>query len=307
MNTEFTPSKLANAIKMSISGIAILTIAACGTTSPKSDDAMVVRDKLTNLQSNSQLASRAPVEIKEAEVAVRAAEQAKINTDLAEHRILLADRSIDLAAARAQSRLLVDQRKGLSEERDKVRLDERTREARVAQSDAAQSRNEATKARNDAADARNDAVQARLDTNASERRAADLKAEIATLNAEATDRGLVVTLGDVLFSTDKSDLKPGTTSNLDKLVAFLIKYGDRTLVIEGHTDNTGEKGYNQSLSQRRADSVMNYLLSKGIASGRLSAYGKGEGSPISGNESATGRQLNRRVEVIISNTLASNS
>ena len=150
--------------------------------------------------------------------------------------------------------------------------------------------------------ARSDAADARVDTEVARREADDLQRQITELNAQATDRGLVVTLGDVLFTTGGSDLKGGATANLSKLAAFLNKYPDRTVAIEGHADNVGNEDYNLSLSQRRADSVKTYLVGEGVGSTRLDASGKGEVSPVAGNDSATGRQQNRRVEVIISNT-----
>jgi outer membrane protein OmpA-like peptidoglycan-associated protein len=121
------------------------------------------------------------------------------------------------------------------------------------------------------------------------------------LNARETERGLVVTLGDVLFETARADLKGGAAGNLGKLAAFLVKYPDRNVVIEGHTDNVGGEDYNLGLSQRRAESVRSFLVTHGVSANRISASGKGEGSPVSDNDTATGRQQNRRVEVIIAN------
>ncbi len=113
----------------------------------------------------------------------------------------------------------------------------------------------------------------------------ELARQIALLQAKTTERGIVLTLGDVLFASGSDQLKPGAVGNLDRLVAFMGMYGDRTATIEGHTDNVGEEGYNQGLSQRRADSVKSYLAGKGVAAMRLSSIGKGEGYPIAGNES----------------------
>jgi outer membrane protein OmpA-like peptidoglycan-associated protein len=93
----------------------------------------------------------------------------------------------------------------------------------------------------------------------------------------------------------------GAAGNLNKLAAFLNKYPDRTVVIEGYTDNVGSEQYNQGLSERRADSVRSYLAEQGIGVVRLAALGKGETGAVADNSSATGRQQNRRVEVVISN------
>lgn len=267
-----------------IVAVASLSVAACSAPLTKPDGADAARSKLTQLQADAQLATRAPVAIQEAELAVRAAEVPRKDRDEARHLVIMADRKVDIATVRAQARLAEDERKGLSEQRESARLASRTREADAA---------------------RGDADAARMDTAAAQRQAADLRAQIAELNAQATDRGLVVTLGDVLFASGKSDLKGGATSNLAKLSAFLNEYQDRTVVIEGHTDSVGAADYNQGLSQRRADAVKSYLVSQGVASSRLVASGMGQGSPIASNDSATGRQQNRRVEVIISNTAAS--
>jgi outer membrane protein OmpA-like peptidoglycan-associated protein len=282
-----------------------LALAACSTSPTRPDGADTARSKLTALQSDSQLASRAPVEIKDAEIAVAAAEQPTKDKALATHLVIMADRKVEIARARAQSRLYEAQRTALGEQSEAARLASRTREADRARLDAGIARNEADSARLDTDIARRDAANARMDTEQARREADDLQRQIAELNARETDRGLVMTLGDVLFDTGMSDLRGGATSNLAKLAVFLNKYEDRTVVIEGHTDSVGDNNYNFRLSQRRADSVRSYLIGQGIASNRLSAAGMGEDSPVASNDTATGRQQNRRVEIIISNTSVS--
>lgn len=274
---------------LSLCAVALLS-SACGSAPMKPEGADAARAKLTQLQGNPELAGRAPVAIKEAEEAVTLAEMPREDQEEAKHLVALADRKVDTAAAQAQSRLLEDQRKALSEEREAARLDARTREADTARSQAEAARLQAEMAREQA--------------NAATQQAEDLKRQIAELNAKETERGLVVTLGDLLFETGRAELKGGVISNLARLSAFLIQYPDRTVLIEGHTDNVGSNDYNLGLSQRRADSVKNYLLAQGIAATRLQAIGKGEDAPVSGNDSSTGRQQNRRVEVIIANTVA---
>jgi outer membrane protein OmpA-like peptidoglycan-associated protein len=115
---------------------------------------------------------------------------------------------------------------------------------------------------------------------------------------------MVLTLGDVLFTSGQADLKGGATANLNKLVTFLNAYPNRTVMIEGHTDSLGSDDFNSGLSQRRADSVKSYLTGQGVGPGRVSASGMGESSPVADNGSPTGRQQNRRVEVIIVNQTA---
>lgn len=111
----------------------------------------------------------------------------------------------------------------------------------------------------------------------------------------------MVTLGDVLFSSGGSSLNSGASGNLTRLVTFLDHYPESTATIEGYTDSRGGDDYNQALSQRRADAVKSYLIGEGIRSERLTASGKGDSSPVAGNDSASGRQQNRRVEVVIDN------
>jgi outer membrane protein OmpA-like peptidoglycan-associated protein len=134
-----------------------------------------------------------------------------------------------------------------------------------------------------------------------ETRFAKLQRQLDLLQAKPVDHGLVLTLGDVLFTSGRADLKPGATGTLNKLVNFLAKYPDRSVAIHGYTDSVGSEEYNQGLSERRANSVKAYLAAQSIDSTRLSASGMGQSDPVAGNDSAAGRQQNRRVEVIISN------
>jgi outer membrane protein OmpA-like peptidoglycan-associated protein len=120
------------------------------------------------------------------------------------------------------------------------------------------------------------------------------------LQTKPMDHGSVFTLGDVLFRSGRADLKPDAVGNLNELVAFLGKYPDRSVAIHGYTDSVGSEKYNQELSERRANSVKAYLAAQGIGSSRLSSSGLGKSDPVADNDSAGGRQQNRRIEVIIS-------
>lgn len=304
---------------LAVAAAVSLTVASCATTTPQIPQGSAeVRSKLNMLQSDSNLAAKAPVEIREAEAAVLIAEEPVSEDDvtLGSHRVYVADGKVEIAMAKATTRFAVDQRAALSQERDKIRLDARTQEADVArrQAELAQSRTEAERAlaKTAAAKAASDAAMAKTaaaaiiasDAAESASNTAKLKRQIAALKAEATDRGLVLTLGGVLFATGRSDLTSGGNATLDKLIAFLIEYPDRNVAIEGHTDDVGSLGMNQALSQNRADAVKTYLTGKGIQSARVSASGMGETLPIADNGSASGRQQNRRVEIIINNPQA---
>jgi outer membrane protein OmpA-like peptidoglycan-associated protein len=129
----------------------------------------------------------------------------------------------------------------------------------------------------------------------------ELQQQIEELQATVTDRGLVMTLEDSLFASGKADLKASAVDDLSTLIAFLHDHPARTVVIEGHTDSLGGCGYNHGLSQRRADAVRSFLVARGIGARRIIALGKGESDPVASNQTAAGRECNRRIEVIIDN------
>jgi outer membrane protein OmpA-like peptidoglycan-associated protein len=129
--------------------------------------------------------------------------------------------------------------------------------------------------------------------------AAAIQAELDALKAKPTDRGLVLTLGDVLFDTGKADLNPGASRNLDQLVVFLTDHPERRVEIDGYTDNVGTDSFNLSLSERRADTVRNVLVNRGIDSSRIVTRGYGKDFGVASNVDSGGRQLNRRVEIVI--------
>jgi outer membrane protein OmpA-like peptidoglycan-associated protein len=107
--------------------------------------------------------------------------------------------------------------------------------------------------------------------------------------------------GELLFASGSADLNPGAMGELNKLVDFLGRNPDRSVAIRGYTDGVGNEAFNQRLSERRANSAKAYLVARGIESTRLSSLGMGQSAPLAANDSAAGRQQNRRVEVTISN------
>ncbi|POF42905.1 hypothetical protein B0D71_08380 [Pseudomonas laurylsulfativorans] len=122
-----------------------------------------------------------------------------------------------------------------------------------------------------------------------------------SLNAKQTDRGTLVTFGDVLFATDKAELNSNGLMNINKLAQYLQENPDRKVIVEGYTDSTGTASHNQSLSERRADSVRTALVKMGVDPARIVAQGYGKEYPVADNASTSGRAMNRRVEVTISN------
>ena len=256
--------------------VALVLLAACAAAPVQPAGSAEARNKLMQLQSDQALAGLAPLAIKDADLAVSLAEQPQADLQLAAHRVYIADRKIEIARAQAETKLAEDQRATLTTQREDARLDARTQEADVAHAAAA----------------------------ASAAQSVELQRQLDELHAQVTDRGIVLTLGDVLFATGRADLKPEATNNLMALVTFLNSYPNRTAAIEGYTDNVGSDDANQLLSERRAESVRSYLTGKGIGAARLAASGKGEMQPVADNESVTGRERNRRVEVIINEPVA---
>ena len=136
--------------------------------------------------------------------------------------------------------------------------------------------------------------------NQMDKQAEEIREEIPDVNVERVGEGIIVEFtNDILFGFDSSLLTAQATDNLDKLVTILQKYPDTNIEIHGHTDSSGSEEYNQALSERRAESVAQYLITDGIAIERLAIIGFGETQPKYSNETALGRAQNRRVEFAI--------
>lgn len=133
-----------------------------------------------------------------------------------------------------------------------------------------------------------------------DRAAAEMQQDLEGARIERIGEGIKITFGSgLLFAVDRADLQPQAQENLVKLTRILQKYDDTNVLVEGHTDATGTEDYNMDLSLRRSSSVATFLAAQGVERGRLSAVGYGELQPIATNETADGRQQNRRVEVAI--------
>jgi len=180
----------------------------------------------------------------------------------------------------------------LAKEKNKVLLDAREAEIESKLREIKEKESEAERARIEAEKAK---AQAEIATI----RAQELERELSALNAKMTDRGYVLTLGDVLFEFDRAELLPGAYLTIDKLVTFLKKYPNRNVLIEGHTDSIGTADYNLDLSQRRADAVRVALVERDISLSRISTKGYGKRYPVASNDTEAGRQRNRRVEIVI--------
>ena len=136
------------------------------------------------------------------------------------------------------------------------------------------------------------------EADAQREKAQRMEQELKELQAKQTDRGMLLTLGDVLFDTGKTTLKAGAYSTIDKVANVLNEDRGRTVLIEGHTDSVGSEEHNRALSLERARSVQSALMQRGVAASQITLDGRGESVPVASNESGSGRQQNRRVELV---------
>lgn len=166
---------------------------------------------------------------------------------------------------------------------------------------AERSKKEAEQARLQSREEAEKAEKARRETEQAKAEIDQFLKDLSDLQGKMTERGIVLTMGDVLFSSGKADLSAGAVRNLDKITGFLQKHPDRNLLIEGHTDSIGSDEFNQALSQKRADAVKEALVGKGVVPDRIVTKGYGKQFPMAGNDTESGRQMNRRVEVVILN------
>ncbi len=265
---------------------------ACATTHP---DVERVRGMYDEAAADPVLAQHAAVPLYEAQKEVERAEKKwseDSDREEAKHLAYLAEKRIELARATAEGVAAEQETQALAKERERVLLQARTREVGEALAVA-----EAEHAR--AEERARVAAQARAEAEEAAERARKLQEELAELQAQQTERGIVLTLGDVLFDFDQATLRSGAQQNLARLVRFLEENPDREVLVEGHTDSVGSDSYNLALSERRADAVLSFLMHNGISRQRMLSRGYGKSYPVVSNETPEGRQRNRRVEVVI--------
>ena len=257
--------------------IAIL-IGACSSTPTTTGLLDQARGDYQSALGNPKVASYAAPEMQQATLAMNQANRASSDNESAE--------DIDKRAYLAKQKTAEAEVGNASRERDQIRLDQRTAEADQAKR-AAQL-------------AQGEAAQAQRQTQAAQTRAAILEAQLAELAAKKTERGIVITLGDVLFATDQARLNPEGLRTTQKLADVLQQNPQRAVLIEGFTDSTGSSAHNQELSERRAAAVGSALQEMGVARGRIATHAYGEAYPIAANDTGASRQLNRRVEIVLS-------
>jgi outer membrane protein OmpA-like peptidoglycan-associated protein len=277
-----------------------ILLVACASA-PKGPPAEIVRldNELSRMRADPRIAPNAVEEISKAQAAVdvMGSEGRRLKEPMFRHGIYIADRMVQTAESVGLARYAEQRGKELGFERDRLLVDMRTREADNA-------RQVANAALAEASDERRNADMARADAHFARAELETMRARLTELQATQTERGLVVTLGDVLFEVDRAAIKPGATRALDQLVNALRSDPEASIAIEGHTDSTGTREYNMDLSTRRADSVRAYLVTHGVEPAKITSQGLGQDYPVASNATESGRQQNRRVEVIVNSSVA---
>jgi outer membrane protein OmpA-like peptidoglycan-associated protein len=287
-----------------IAGAAVaLLLAGCSATPERLEVLEEARLAVRQVEADPMAGQVAGEELQAARQALSRAEQGlEEREDLVDirHDAYLALRHAEIAAERTREARVRDEIELSEAERNRVLLAarEHTAERALAHADRAVALANAKAA--EAEFRAREAEEASALAAASIAENQRLREELAGLQTEETERGVVLTLGDVLFDTDRAVLQPGAAKTMDRLAQFLRDYPDRDLWIEGHTDSRGTDGYNLALSEQRAEAVRGALVARGIDSDRLIAVGVGEDYPVATNDTMAGRQENRRVEVVIS-------
>lgn len=283
-------------MKRTIPGLSVASLAALlalGCQSAPKDGGLLpdARNAVAHAEQDPNVTKYAPTELDRArKLLINAEGSAKdkgATSPGASHYAYLATQMARIAEQRAHEQVAVARIKSGETERQQILLTAREQEANLAKATATQARNELQNA------------QAQLAQQQAESQR--LAAQMEDLQASQTSRGIVLTLGDVLFDTGQADLKPGAVRPIEQIASFLNEHPERSVQVEGFTDSQGGNDYNLELSQKRADAVAMAIIQRGVAADRVRAMGYGEEFPKASNSSPGSRQLNRRVEIVVSN------
>lgn len=290
--------------RFALSLTALAVVAGCTTTPPTNVRLDQAREDFRTVQADPRSQNQAPAELRQAADALTAANAAASQReDVAQvnHLAYVASQRAAIVRETVNFKTAEMSVANAAAARTSAQLQARTQEADAAQRSATEAQRTAAEAQRSASLARTDTVEAQRQAAMAMERNRMLEARMAELNAKKTPRGLVITLGDVLFDVDRSALRPNGTRMVDRLAEVLKADPQRTVLVEGFTDSTGADAYNQTLSTERADAVRVALPAQGIASNRVVSRGYGKANPVGSNDTAAGRQMNRRVEIVLSN------
>ncbi|MDN3575479.1 OmpA family protein [Chitinimonas viridis] len=273
-----------------------LLIGACSSMPTTTSLLEQTRSDFLAAQSNPDVARYASLELTQARDALGLANDAASRNDSTEAinlQAYMAKQKIALTQEVAKQKAAEADVTNAGKQRDQMRLDQRTIEADQANLSAAQARAAAQQAQDATSAAQGQAL-------AAQSRNAQLEAQLAELAAKKTERGMVITFGDMLFGTDLARLNAEGMRTAQKVALVLQQNPSRSVLVEGFADSTGTAMHNQALSERRAAAVWGALQEMGVSSNRVIVRGYGESHPVAGNDTPENRQLNRRVEIVLS-------
>ncbi|WP_229258474.1 OmpA family protein [Duganella rivi] len=277
--------------------------AACSTTPTTTSQLDQARGDFVAAQNNPSVAANAPLEFKAASDAMdraNAAAAKKESLNEIDKLAYIAKQKIATAQEAARAKQAESEVANAARQRDEIRLQARTAEADRAKSQAMQAKSQAEQAKADADAARAQADAAGNAARDEAARNAALQQQLADLQAKQTERGIVITLSDVLFNVDRAELSAEGMRTAQKVADVLMQEPQSVVLVEGFTDSTGTSSHNLELSQRRAESVRAALTGLGVPAAKIATRGYGEAYPVASNADAGSRQLNRRVEIVLS-------
>jgi outer membrane protein OmpA-like peptidoglycan-associated protein len=266
-----------------------VALTACQTTPPANPALESARRNVEQARADPHVVRYAAVESEQALVALQRAQRAHTeqrDAKLTEHLAYLASQRAQVAHNVAMQRATEDTLQQASVERERIRAEVRAREA--------------TRAQAEARTAQQSAQTARAEAERQNQRASALQSQLEELKATNTQRGMVLTLGDVLFDTGSAVLKPAGEQMVRRIAEVMRQHPQQRVLIEGHTDSEGSDEANLTLSRQRAEAFAIPLIRDGIDPSRIEVAGRGEALPVAGNETPAGRQQNRRVEMVFS-------
>lgn len=312
-----SPQSLGRLPQLSLLAAALALLGACSSVPSANPTLERALSEHAAARANPQTTALAAPEMVLADKALGAAQAAwaaQAEPAEVDHLAYLARQRVAIASTLGTQRSAEAQVAQADGQRDKLQLAARTEEADSAQRQAQSAQQQTAVAQGQADAAQRQAAQSQGRADAAQRQSAasqqqassaqaanrSLEAQLQDMKARQTPRGMVVTIGDLLFDTNRSELKPGGLRSVEKLAAFLVQYPQRNAMIEGFTDSTGGDDLNQALSERRALAVRQAMVQLGVSADRLTSQGHGEGYPVASNDNMAGRQMNRRVEVVLS-------
>lgn len=290
MSNKFSKTVLLGFVSFAISG--------CATMQEPTKETIALQNQYMMAEQQSYVEKYAPLEFEDAKKMIektKKMEKSGKSEELIEHQRYLAQKKLDTAIELAKEKRAQERVDNAALNRKDVLLAAKSKELNEAQDEAQRMSKRAKLAEREAEEARERAKEMSA-------KAKKMAATLTDISATDTERGLVITMGSILFELNESELKSSSKNTVAKIADFLNQYPERDVLVEGFTDSTGSSDYNQTLSDKRAKAVTALLAGNGIDQNRLNAVGYGESYPAATNDTSLGRQKNRRVEIVVAHT-----